>query len=103
MPMLFATSALPLPAPPIAPALPDPAASAVVRAVELRDRRGTDLDGALSLFARRARAIDEPVERMLARLEQLLHGHVRPLRPDDDPNEVVALVMRRAITAYYRD
>ena len=82
---------------------PDPASSALVRAVERRDRRDTDLDGALSLFVRRARAHDEPIERMLARLKQLLRTHVHPLRADDDPHEVVALVMRRAITAYYRD
>lgn len=96
--MLVAASASPAPLP-----ASDPATTALVRAVELRDRRGTDLDGALSLFVRRARALDEPVERMLARLKALLHAHVRPLRADDDPHEVVALVMRRAITAYYRD
>ena len=83
-------------------ATPDPAASALARAVERRDRRDTDLDGALSLFVHRARAHDEPIERMLVRLKQLLRTHVRPLRADDDPHEVVALVMRRAITAYYR-
>ena len=80
----------------------DPTASALARAVEWRDRRGMDLDGALSLFVRRAHVHDEPVERMLARLKQLLLTHVRPLRADDDPQEVIALVMRRAITAYYR-
>ena len=91
-----------------APALPyeptptgDPTVSALVRALAQRDRRGTEVDGALSLFVRRARVHDEPVERMLARLKQLLHDHVRPLRFDDDPQEVVALLMRRAITAYY--
>jgi hypothetical protein len=95
--LLTATAALP------AVAAPDPASSALVRAVERRDRRDTDLDGALSLFVRRARAHDEPIERMLVRLKQLLRAHVHPLRADDDPHEVVALVMRRAITAYYRD
>ena len=87
---------------PLEPSTDDPTASALARAVEWRDRRGTDLDGALSLFVRRAHVHDEPVERMLARLKQLLLTHVRPLRADDDPQEVVALVMRRAITAYYR-
>lgn len=95
---------MPLPtiASPPVPASTDPTASALARAVEWRDRRGTDLDGALSLFVRRAHVHDEPVERMLARLKQLLLAHVRPLRADDDPQEVMALVMRRAITAYYR-
>ncbi|MDF1503509.1 hypothetical protein [Roseisolibacter sp. H3M3-2] len=82
---------------------PDPAATALARAITLRDRPGAELDRALSLFVRRARVYDEPVERMLARLKELLHASVRPLRPDDDPREVVALLMRRAITAYYRD
>ena len=95
--LLAATAVLPT------VAAPDPATSALVRAVERRDRRDTDLDGALSLFVRRARAHDEPIERMLVRLKQLLRAHVHPLRADDDPHEVVALVMRRAITAYYRD
>jgi hypothetical protein len=90
--------------PPLAPTLaPDPATTALARAVERRDRRDTDLDGALSLFVRCARAHEEPIERMLVRLKQLLRTHVHPLRADDDPHEVVALVMRRAITAYYRD
>ena len=94
--------------PPLVPSLAaavaaDPASTALARAVERRDRRDTDLDGALSLFVRRARALDEPIERMLVRLKQLLRAHVHPLRADDDPHEVVALVMRRAITAYYRD
>ncbi len=93
-----------LPAPPHGPTLAaDPAATALARAVERRDRSDADLDGALSLFVRRAHARDEPIERMLVRLKQLLHAHVRPLRVDDDPHEVVALVMRRAITAYDRD
>jgi hypothetical protein len=87
---------------PPAPSTADPTAGALARAVEWRDRRGTDLDGALSLFVRRAHVHDEPVERMLARLKHLLLEHVRPLRADDDPQEVIALVMRRAITAYYR-
>ena len=86
---------------PYDPSTADPTASALARAVEARDRRGMDVDGALSLFVRRAHVHDEPVERMLARLKQLLLAHVRPLRADDDPQEVVALVMRRAITAYY--
>jgi hypothetical protein len=100
---------MPLLASPIAPVLPfeppaaaDPTAGALVHALTQRDRRGADVDGALSLFVRRARVYDEPVERMLARLKRLLHDHVRPLRFDDDPQEVVALLMRRAITAYYR-
>ena len=93
---------LPPAARPDDPSTPDPTASALARAMEARDRRGTDVDGALSLFVRRAHVHDEPVERMLARLKQLLLAHVRPLRADDDPQEVVALVMRRAITAYYR-
>lgn len=80
----------------------DPAASALVRAVEWRNRRGMDLDGALSLYVRQAQVREEPIERMLARLKQLLLAHVRPLRADDDPHEVIALVMRRAITAWYR-
>ena len=83
-------------------AAPDPAASALARAVEWRDRRGMDLDGALSLYVRHAQVHEEPIERMLARLKQLLLAHVRPLRADDDPHEVIALVMRRAITAWYR-
>jgi hypothetical protein len=95
--LLSATAALP------AVAAPDPASSALARAIERRDRRDADLDGALSLFVRGARAHDEPIERMLVRLKQLLRAHVHPLRADDDPHEVVALVMRRAITAYYRD
>ena len=81
----------------------DHASTALARAVERRDRRDADLDGALSLFVRRARAHDEPIERMLVRLKQLLRTHVHPLRADDDPHEVVALVMRRAITAFYRE
>lgn len=87
---------------PIDPSTADPTAGALAGAVERRDRRGTDLDGALSLFVRRARVHDEPVERMLARLKRLLVAHVRPLRADEDPQEVIALVMRRAITAFYR-
>ena len=87
---------------PYDPPATDPTASALARAVEWRDRRGTDLDGALSLFVRRAHVHDEPVERMLARLKRLLVEHVRPLRADEDPQEVIALVMRRAITAFYR-
>lgn len=81
----------------------DPAATALARAVGQRGRPAADLDAALSLYVRRARAHDEPVERMLVRLRELLHAHVRAQRPDDDRHEVIALVMRRAITAYYRD
>jgi hypothetical protein len=86
-----------------APASLDPASAALVRAVTARDPRGAELDGALTLYVRRARVHDEPVERMLARLKPLLQSAVRPLRADDDPHEVVALLMRRAITAYYRE
>jgi hypothetical protein len=90
---------------PLAPSTlpaPDPAGSALARAVAHRDRRGTDIDGALALFVRRAHVHEETIERMLARLGRLLLAHVRPLREDDDPREVIALLMRRAITAYYR-
>jgi hypothetical protein len=76
---------------------------ALVRALAARHRRGTDLDGALALWVARARAADEPVERVLAALERLLRQHVRPLHPDDDLEAVRALVLRRAITAYHRD
>ena len=86
-----------------APTSLDPASDALVRAVTARDPRGAELDGALSLYVRRARVHDEPVERMLARLKPLLQAAGRPLRADDDPHEVVALLMRRAITAYYRE
>lgn len=92
---------MPLLAP--APAPPDPAATALAHAIVRRHQPGAELDRALALYVRRARAYDEPVERMLARLKALLHDCVRPLRADDDPHEVVALLMRRAITAYYRD
>jgi hypothetical protein len=99
-----APPAAPLPFSPLAPPPPlDPASSALVRAVTQRDRGGAELDGAIMLFVRRARVYDEPVERMLAALKHLLLAHVRPTRLGDDPHEVVALLMRRAITAYYRE
>lgn len=96
----------PLDRPPVAlsdaASLADPA-HLLARAVEARARPGTDLDGALVRFAARARQQGAPVERMLAALARLLAAHVRPLRPGDDPQVVTALVLRRAITAYYRD
>jgi hypothetical protein len=92
------------PAPPAAPATPaDYPSAALVQALGARAERGTDLDGALALWVARARAHDEPVERMLVALKQLLRAHVRPHGPDDDVQEVMALVLRRAITAYYRE
>lgn len=107
--MSLHASSVPLDSAPFAPPAPPspdaPAtalATALVRALEQRGRPGADVDAALALYVRRARAEDEPVERMLARLKGLLLAHARPLRAGDDAHELVALVMRRAITEYYR-
>ena len=95
------TPFLPVPATEPSPA-PDYATSALVRAVQLRRRAGTDLDGALALFVRRARVDDQPIERMLASLKRLLVATVRPLSVDENPTDVIAVLIRRAITEYYR-
>ena len=75
---------------------------ALAHALRARGARGVDLDGALALYVARARARDEPVERMLGALRQLLQAHVHARSDDDDRQEVMALVLRRAITAFYR-
>jgi hypothetical protein len=77
--------------------------AALARALRARAERGTDLDGALALFVAGARSRDVPVERMLVALKALLRTHVQAHGPDDDVQEVMALVLRRAITAYYRE
>lgn len=87
---------------PLDPHGSDYAARALVRAVEGRRHAGGEVDRALSLFVRRARAEDEPIERMLATLKGLLLGVVRPLHVDERAADVIAVLMRRAITEYYR-
>jgi len=77
--------------------------AALARALHARAERGTDLDGALALYVAGARSRDVPVERMLVALKLLLRTHVHAHGPDDDVQEVMALVLRRAITAYYRE
>jgi hypothetical protein len=74
---------------------------ALARAVALRRHPGTDVDGALALFVRRARAEDQPMERMLLALRRVLAASLGA-PADDDPAEVTALLLRRAITEYYR-
>ena len=104
-PAIVPTTALPAHArraEPSGPGAVDYVTGALTRAVELRRRPGTDLDGALALFVRRARVDDEPIERMLAALGRLLVATVRPLTLDENPAEVIALLTRRAITEYYR-
>ena len=75
---------------------------ALARAVALRRQPGTDVDGALALFVRRARAEDQPMERMLLALRRVLAASLGTHALDDDPAEVTALLLRRAITEYYR-
>lgn len=82
--------------------------AALARALATRGPRGADLDAALALWVARARALDEPVERMLVALKRLLALHLRPRDPadpygPDEVQEVAALLLRRAITAYYRE
>jgi hypothetical protein len=95
-------------APPPAPSA-DYVSAALARAVDARGRRGAppslrpepSIDRALALYVRRALAEDLSVEHMLAALHRLLRDHLTP-HPDDDAGEVTALLLRRAITEYYR-
>jgi hypothetical protein len=78
----------------------DYVSAALARAVETR-HRGADVDGALGLYVRRARAADVPLEEMLDALWALLRG-AAPGGARDDAAELTALLMRRAVTEYCR-
>jgi len=78
-------------------------ASAMARREMIGALDDSNLDAALSLYVRRARAEDVAVERMIVALKQLLAEGFRMRRADEDREQVMAAVVSRAIARYYRD